>query len=87
MLSAQTLNRVSHSYRRGYYAGYDGQPAQNDAVPTTENGIPLKAILRLRLRRGLQGWRERQALGRPLRGARYRLATPPLPHTPRPSAG
>jgi hypothetical protein len=42
MLSAQTLNRVSHSYRRGYYAGYEGQPAQNDAVPTTDNGVPLK---------------------------------------------
>ncbi len=26
MLSPQTLNRVSASYRKGYYDGYDGKP-------------------------------------------------------------
>lgn len=42
MLSAQTLNRVSHSYRRGYYDGYEQREAKNEAVPTTDMGIPLK---------------------------------------------
>lgn len=42
MLTAQTLNRVSHSYRRGYYDGYEGRAAQNLPVPTTEQGVPLK---------------------------------------------
>ncbi len=42
MLSAATLERVSHSYRRGYYDGYEGRGKKNDPVPTTNNGIPLK---------------------------------------------
>lgn len=42
MLSAATLNRVSSSYRRGYYDGYDKKPAANLPVPTTDNGIPLR---------------------------------------------
>lgn len=42
MLSANTLNRVSHSYRRGYYDGYDGKANQNEPVPTTDMGIPMK---------------------------------------------
>lgn len=29
MLSQSTLDRVSCSYRRGYYDGYDGKPADN----------------------------------------------------------
>lgn len=29
MLSPQTLERVSVSYRRGYYDGYDGKAADN----------------------------------------------------------
>lgn len=31
MLSPQTLERVSVSYRRGYYDGYDGKPVNNPA--------------------------------------------------------
>lgn len=42
MLSPQTLNRVSHSYRRGYYDGHAGKAPKNDPVPTTDNGIPMK---------------------------------------------
>lgn len=42
MLSPATLNRVSHSYRRGYYDGYEGRENRNDPVPTADNGIPLK---------------------------------------------
>jgi hypothetical protein len=42
MLSPSTLNRVSHSYRRGYYDGYEGKPSKNDPIPTTDMGIPLK---------------------------------------------
>lgn len=42
MLSAQTLERVSSSYRRGYYDGYDGKPNANLPVPTTDSGVPLK---------------------------------------------
>ena len=42
MLSPSTLNRVSNSYRRGYYDGHDGKANANDAVPTTDNGVPLK---------------------------------------------
>lgn len=42
MLSAQTLNRVSHSYRRGYQDAAEGKAPKNDPVPTTENGVPLK---------------------------------------------
>lgn len=42
VLSAQTLNRVSSSYRRGYYDGYFGREPKNDPVPTTDQGIPLK---------------------------------------------
>lgn len=42
MLSAATLNRVSSSYRRGYYDGWDKKPAKNLPVPTTDNGIPLR---------------------------------------------
>ncbi len=31
MLSPNTLNRVSHSYRKGYYAGYEaGENATSD---------------------------------------------------------
>lgn len=41
MLSPATLNRVSHSYRRGYYDGYEGRAAQNLPVPDY-NGVPLK---------------------------------------------
>lgn len=42
MLSAATLNRVSHSYRRGYNDGYWGRDKRNDPVPTTAEGVPLK---------------------------------------------
>lgn len=42
MLGPDTLNRVSSSYRRGYYDGWDKKLAQNLPVPTTDNGIPLK---------------------------------------------
>jgi len=42
MLSPATLNRVSSSYRRGYYDGYAKRPANNLPVPTTDNGIPMK---------------------------------------------
>lgn len=42
MLSPATLERVSHSYRRGYYDGAASRPNANDPVPTTDNGIPLK---------------------------------------------
>lgn len=42
MLSPETLNRVSSSYRRGYYDGYEKRQASNLPVPTTTNGIPLK---------------------------------------------
>lgn len=42
MLSARVLERVSCSYRRGYYDGYDGKVGINEPVPTTDNGIPLK---------------------------------------------
>jgi hypothetical protein len=42
MLTAQTLNRVSNSYRRGYNDGYWGREPKNDPVPTTESGVPLK---------------------------------------------
>lgn len=42
MLSPNTLERVSHSYRRGYYDGYYGREAKNDPVPQTDIGIPLK---------------------------------------------
>lgn len=41
MLSSATLNRVSHSYRRGYYDGYDLTPPKNDPVPDYR-GVPLK---------------------------------------------
>lgn len=42
MLSPATLERVSHSYRRGYYDGYFAREAQNDPVPATDEGVPLK---------------------------------------------
>lgn len=42
MLTTETLNRVSHSYRRGYYDGYDQKPRNNLSIDKTENGIPLK---------------------------------------------
>jgi hypothetical protein len=42
MLSPATLERVSHSYRRGYYDGYFGREAKNDPVPRTDSGIPMK---------------------------------------------
>lgn len=41
MLSPATLNRVSHSYRRGYYDGYEGRENQNLPVPDFQ-GVPLK---------------------------------------------
>jgi hypothetical protein len=41
MLSPETLNRVSSSYRRGYYDGHDLKPAANLAV-ADYRGIPLK---------------------------------------------
>lgn len=41
MLSPSTLNRVSSSYRRGYYDGHDLKDAQNLPVEKT-NGIPMK---------------------------------------------
>lgn len=41
MLSPQTLERVSHSYRRGYYAGYFGEENKNNPVPECR-GVPLK---------------------------------------------
>lgn len=41
MLSPATLNRVSNSYRRGYYDGYDGKPAKNNPVETMQ-GVPMK---------------------------------------------
>lgn len=42
MLSAATLNRVSSSYRRGYYDGWDMKPAKNLPVKKTDMGIPMK---------------------------------------------
>lgn len=42
MLSPATLERVSHSYRRGYYDGHAGRDARNDPVPHTAEGVPLK---------------------------------------------
>lgn len=42
MLSPATLNRVSNSYRRGYYDGYERRETKNDPVSTTESGVPLK---------------------------------------------
>ena len=42
MLSPNTLERVSHSYRRGYYDGYFGRENRNDPVPATAEGVPLK---------------------------------------------
>lgn len=42
MLSPATLERVSHSYRRGYYDGHEKRPHKNDPIPTTDSGIPLK---------------------------------------------
>ena len=42
MLSPATLERVSHSYRRGYYDGYFAREAKNDPVPHTAEGVPLK---------------------------------------------
>jgi hypothetical protein len=42
MLSANTLERVSHSYRRGYHDGYFGREPKNDPVPHTDSGVPLK---------------------------------------------
>jgi len=42
MLSAETLNRVSHSYRRGYNDGYSQSEFKNDAVEKTQQGIPMK---------------------------------------------
>jgi len=42
MLSPNTLERVSHSYRRGYYDGYFGRENKNDPVERTDNGIPMK---------------------------------------------
>jgi len=42
MLSPNTLERVSHSYRRGYYDGYYGRENKNDPVVRTDNNIPLK---------------------------------------------
>lgn len=41
MLSPATLNRVSHSYRRGYYDGYEGRESANNPVPDYQ-GVPLK---------------------------------------------
>lgn len=34
MLSPATLERVSASYRRGYYDGYDGKPLADEKAPT-----------------------------------------------------
>ncbi len=42
MLSPATLERVSHSYRRGYYDGHARKPQQNDPVQKTAQGIPMK---------------------------------------------
>lgn len=42
VLSAKTLERVSISYRRGYYDGYDQKQPQNKSVQKTDNGIPMK---------------------------------------------
>ena len=42
MLSPATLNRVSNSYRRGYYAGYAQEIRQNETVTRTDSGIPMK---------------------------------------------
>lgn len=41
MLSPTTLNRVSHSYRRGYYDGYDQKPNKNLPVEIFQ-GVPMK---------------------------------------------
>ncbi len=41
MLSPQALERVSHSYRRGYYDGYYGRENQNLPIPDYQ-GVPLK---------------------------------------------
>ncbi len=42
MLSPETLNRVSHSYRRGYYSGYKLEVKTNLPILHTESGIPMK---------------------------------------------
>jgi len=42
MLDPATLYRVSSSYRRGYYDGWEKQPAKNLPVPRTDNNIPLR---------------------------------------------
>lgn len=42
MLRPATLNRVSHSYRRGYYDGYDQKPNKNMHVDRTDSGLPMK---------------------------------------------
>ncbi len=42
MLSPATLNRVSHSYRRGYNDGYSQAPCVNEPVVKTDAGIPMK---------------------------------------------
>lgn len=41
MLSPNTLERVSNSYRRGYYDGYEGRENRNLPVPDFQ-GVPLK---------------------------------------------
>lgn len=42
MLSVATLNRVSSSYRRGYYDGFEGKLHQNLPVEKTAQGIPMR---------------------------------------------
>lgn len=42
MLRPNTLNRVSDSYRRGYYDGFALKPHANRAIPVTDHGIPMK---------------------------------------------
>lgn len=41
MLSPQTLERVSVSYRKGYYDGYDGKPQHaREPLDITDTGSP-----------------------------------------------
>lgn len=41
MLSPQTLERVSCSYRRGYYDGYDGKEMKDAKAPTSFDDRPF----------------------------------------------